>query len=386
MPRRSVRLGPDLRGERRSPLRRQRARRRLRGSRARISVDGTRARTVLRLPEPGRRAGPIARVRGRDRRLPWPRAAAMADWVASEVGVGRPPASPVSAARRAAMEPYLRGRTYLEGWDVERNYARAEEAFQKAIERDPAFAEAHAGLALALFKDYEETRRPERVPRAEKAAERAVALAPDLPEARLAQGVIQLGRGLSAEAASTLQRAQDLAAADDVVGAADRRGLRRQPAPGGGGAAVPEGDLAAARLLGEPQRSRPLPRRPGTVSGSQVPLPRGDSAAPGQRHRLHQPGRDAHLSRRVGGGGALPRDRDPKTRHRPGPQLPGNRPLRDAAASTAPPSSSSSPAARAPSTSPTEGTSATPTGSSGRRRKPRRRTPRPSSWVGDSWR
>jgi tetratricopeptide (TPR) repeat protein len=68
-----------------------------------------------------------------------------------------------------------------------------------------------------LFKDYEETRAPERVPQAEKAAEQAVALAPDLPEARLALGVIQLGRGLSAEAAATLQRAQDLAPADDVI-------------------------------------------------------------------------------------------------------------------------------------------------------------------------
>jgi tetratricopeptide (TPR) repeat protein len=115
------------------------------------------------------------------------------------------------------MEPYLQGRTYLEGWDVERHYTRAEEAFRGAIRRDPSFAEAHARLALALFKNYEETRKPERVPEAERAAERAVALAPELPEARLAQGVIQLGRGLSAEAAATLQRAQDLAPADDVI-------------------------------------------------------------------------------------------------------------------------------------------------------------------------
>jgi Flp pilus assembly protein TadD len=111
----------------------------------------------------------------------------------------------------------LSGWAYLEGWDVEQNYTRAEEAFRAALARDPSFAAAHARLALALFKDYEETRIPERVPQAEKAAERAVTLAPDLPEARLAQGVVQLGRGLSAEAAATLQQAQDLAPADDVI-------------------------------------------------------------------------------------------------------------------------------------------------------------------------
>ena len=182
----------------------------------RIRVEGTRARTVLSLRSAGDAEGQSREFEG-ETEDSLAAAEAMADWIASAVGLGRLPAGPGSAPRRAAMEPYLRGRTYLEGWDVERNYARAEEAFQKAIERDPSFAEAHAGLALALFKDYEETRRPERVPRAEKAAERAVALAPDLPEARLAQGVIQLGRGLSAEAAATLQRAQDLAAADDVV-------------------------------------------------------------------------------------------------------------------------------------------------------------------------
>ena len=182
----------------------------------RITVDGKRAHTVLRLRKTGDTEGPSREFEG-DPEDPLVAAQAMADWIASEVGIGRPAAGPASPARRSAMEPYLQGRTYLEGWDVERNYTRAEEAFRKAMDRDPSFAEAHAGLALALFKDYEETRRPERVPQAERAAERAVALAPDLPEARLAQGAIQLGRGLSAEAAATLQRAQDLAPADDMV-------------------------------------------------------------------------------------------------------------------------------------------------------------------------
>jgi len=180
-----------------------------------ISVEAGRARTVLRLRRIGDAEDLSREFEGEvdDALAAGP---AMAEWIAAEVGIG-PAAGASSPARRAALVPYLQGRTYLEGWDVERNYTRAEEAFRAAIGHDPTFAEAHARLALALFKDYEENRIPARVPEAEKAAARAVALAPDLPEARLAQGVIQLGRGLSAEAAVTLRQAQELATADDVV-------------------------------------------------------------------------------------------------------------------------------------------------------------------------
>jgi Flp pilus assembly protein TadD/TolB-like protein len=180
-----------------------------------IRVEGRRAHTVLRL----RRIGaPETESRTFDSEAENVLTAgpAMVEWISSAAGI--PPATGgVSANRLAAMEPYLQGRTYLEGWDVASNCARAAEAFRAAIARDPTFAEAHARLALALFKDYEDTRIPERVPEAEGAAERAVALAPDLPEAQLAQGVIQLGRGSSAEAAATLKRARDLAPADDVI-------------------------------------------------------------------------------------------------------------------------------------------------------------------------
>jgi eukaryotic-like serine/threonine-protein kinase len=123
-------------------------------------------------------------------------------------GASRPP---------QALEDYLAGRALLEGWDVDRNYARAEQAFRKAIAADPTFAEAHAMLAMALWKHYRETREAERVREALESAQRAVSLAPALPEAHLALGIVELGRGRSAEAAGSFQRAQDLAPADDAV-------------------------------------------------------------------------------------------------------------------------------------------------------------------------
>jgi Flp pilus assembly protein TadD/TolB-like protein len=124
-----------------------------------------------------------------------------------------------SAPRRSseALQRYLEGKTNLEGWDVEQNYLRAEEAFRKAIALHPDFAEARAGLAMALWKAFEETGAADRVDRALAEARRAVELAPALPEARLALGVVQLGRGQSVEAAASFQKAQALAPGDDAV-------------------------------------------------------------------------------------------------------------------------------------------------------------------------
>jgi Flp pilus assembly protein TadD len=116
-----------------------------------------------------------------------------------------------------ALEDYLAGRALLEGWDVDRNYARAEESFRSAIAADPTFAEAHAMLAMALYRHYRETREAERVREALESAQRAVSLGPSLPEAHLALGIVELGRGRSAEAAASFQKAQDLAPADDAV-------------------------------------------------------------------------------------------------------------------------------------------------------------------------
>jgi serine/threonine-protein kinase len=168
------------------------------------------------------------RTTGDDGRLLWTRTIrgdvagllARADQLSAELAsvLGAEAAAPARAARSPqALEDYLGGRALLEGWDVDRNYARAEDAFRKAIAADPAFAEAHAMLAMALWKHYRETREPERVREAFEAAQRAVSLGPALPEGHLALGIVELGRGRSAEAADSFQKAQDLAPADDAV-------------------------------------------------------------------------------------------------------------------------------------------------------------------------
>ena len=74
-----------------------------------------------------------------------PRADQLSAEMASVLGAE---AAPARASRPAqALEDYLAGRAFLEGWDVDRNYARAEESFRKAIAADPSVRRGprHAG-------------------------------------------------------------------------------------------------------------------------------------------------------------------------------------------------------------------------------------------------
>ena len=64
-----------------------------------------------------------------------------------------------------ARENYLEGRSYLWGWEAEQDHALAAEAFRRSIDAEENFAEAHAGLALALWELYVDSREPALVAR-----------------------------------------------------------------------------------------------------------------------------------------------------------------------------------------------------------------------------
>lgn len=117
----------------------------------------------------------------------------------------------------AVMEAYLRGKSFLEGWDIQANFQKARASFAQAVELDPDFGEAYSGLARATWGIYEETADASRVQEALQAARKAVKLVPDHPEAHLALGVIQLGRGKSQEAVMSFEAALESAPADDAA-------------------------------------------------------------------------------------------------------------------------------------------------------------------------
>ncbi len=97
----------------------------------------------------------------------------------------------VSTHDLEAYDLYLRGQELASRGLVRRDVEGALRMFQAAVDRDPRFAQAIAGLAtmeLLIYWEYYD-RSQERLVRAKEAAERAVELRPDLAEAHTALGL-----------------------------------------------------------------------------------------------------------------------------------------------------------------------------------------------------
>ena len=164
-----------------------------------------------------RRGGPD-KVRVGPRSAPAGSASEAAYRLAADLAraLGKTP-PPMRSWKPPALDSYLEGKRLLEGWDVERNYTKAEEAFRASLLAEPEFSEARANLALALLARFQETREPAAIEQASQEARRAVDQNPALPEAHLALGMVQVLRGQSTEAALSLQKAHELAPADDAA-------------------------------------------------------------------------------------------------------------------------------------------------------------------------
>ena len=85
-----------------------------------------------------------------------------------------------------AYQEYLRGRYHWNNWRPD-SFRRALEHFQRAIELDPSYALAYAGLgdAYSAMTYYGQVMPHDGFPRARAAAERAIALDPDIPDAHV---------------------------------------------------------------------------------------------------------------------------------------------------------------------------------------------------------
>ena len=89
-----------------------------------------------------------------------------------------------------AYHYYLRGQQYFNGGTSEQAMRMSEQMHRRAIAADSGFALAHARLAIAHARLYWFfwDRTPERLAEAKRSVDRAIALDPALPEARLALG------------------------------------------------------------------------------------------------------------------------------------------------------------------------------------------------------
>lgn len=108
--------------------------------------------------------------------------------------------------RLDVYEFYLKGRTYLSQSALE----HAVEMFEIAIEFDPDYAPAYAGLADALAELYAANGQEALRERAEAASVRAVELAPDLAEAHVCRGQMLALAGLHREASAEFELAMSI--------------------------------------------------------------------------------------------------------------------------------------------------------------------------------
>lgn len=133
--------------------------------------------------------------------------------------VGRPPTSDV-----LAYQLYLQGRFHLTRYTDE-SMRKAIEYFERALERNPTMAQAHAGVAMAFVELGESgLRDPDAVyPKAKAAAERALALDGDLSDAHCTMGYCKMvyeydWAGAEAEARRALELSPNNADAYDLYG------------------------------------------------------------------------------------------------------------------------------------------------------------------------
>ncbi len=109
-----------------------------------------------------------------------------------------------------AYDTYLQARGYLHKYQDEKNVEIAIEMFQKALERDPEFPLALAGLGQAYWRRYEATRDPLWVEKAEEVSQSALSLGPNLAEPHVTLGTLYNGTGKFDSAAREFRRAIEL--------------------------------------------------------------------------------------------------------------------------------------------------------------------------------
>ena len=113
------------------------------------------------------------------------------------------------ATQALGYTPYAEGRSALERYESSQNLERAIDLFNRALERDPKYALAAAGLGEAYYRLYLNERRPELVSLAERHTERALALDELLAGPWLTLGMIHAGTGRAEQALSDFQKALD---------------------------------------------------------------------------------------------------------------------------------------------------------------------------------
>ena len=136
----------------------------------------------------------------------------MADEVAAQLGVGATAADRARFARGPSSSPdafdeYSAGRTLLDREDAPGNIDKAIAAFGRAVEKDPAFVLAQAGLGDACWAKYHATHDSAWAARALDAIHAALKLDPGDPDVRISLAAMHAETGKTDEAIAELRAA-----------------------------------------------------------------------------------------------------------------------------------------------------------------------------------
>ncbi len=138
-----------------------------------------------------------------------------------ELELGKPAAAALRASGTGVAEaatlasqalgytPYAEGRSALERYEQQQNLERAIGLFNQALERDPSYALAHAGLGEAYWRLYRAARREEYVSLAREHCQRALELDDSLAPAWVTLGLLETGSGHAQAGIDALQHALD---------------------------------------------------------------------------------------------------------------------------------------------------------------------------------
>jgi len=107
----------------------------------------------------------------------------------------------------SAYEYYMQGRGYLQRYEVPQNIDTAITLFNRALEQDPKYALAEAGLGEAYWRSYELTKDTHWAEEASLRSAAAIALNDKLPQVYVTLGMIHTGTGRYEEAVQNLQKA-----------------------------------------------------------------------------------------------------------------------------------------------------------------------------------
>ena len=107
----------------------------------------------------------------------------------------------------SAYEYYTQGRGYLQRYEVAQNVDTAIALFNRALEQDPKYALAEAGLGEAYWRSYEQTKDTQWAEQAKKSSAAAIALNDKLAQVYVTLGMIHTGTGHYDEAIQDFQKA-----------------------------------------------------------------------------------------------------------------------------------------------------------------------------------